>query len=448
MKAAASRLLAAVLLPAAMLASAWLAAAPSIYPTGTTIHDREAAWAGYTVLSVLRAPFVVVIDMDGKVVKQWDGFNTSAGGPARVLPNGEVLAPAGARPGHQESLRLVQQDFNGRELWRAERNEKIELAGATTDSLRQHHDWQRADHPAGYYSPEFTPAGAPARTLVLTHVTREVPSIAPGPLEEDRLIELDAAGNIVWEWRAGDHIDEFGFAAAAREAIRVAAAGGPRGPGAAAAGAAGTRRPFDWLHINSATWLGPNRWHDAGDARFAPDNVMISSRSASFIAIVSRDGRIVWRMGPDFRETPALRAIGQFVGQHHAHLIPKGLPGAGNLLVFDNGGSSGYGAPSPIAPNGVNTLARATSRVLEINPVTFERVWAYAPPDGFFSTNISGAQRLPNGNTLITEGAGGRLFEVTTAGKIVWEYMQPKGADGRNSVYRAYRVPYGWIPQL
>jgi len=27
--------------------------------------------------------------------------------------------------------------------------------------------------------------------------------------------------------------------------------------------------------------------------------------------------------------------------------------------------------------------------------------------------NISGAQRLPNGNTLITEGAGGRVFEVT-----------------------------------
>ena len=441
MKAAASRLIAGLMMLALALASAWLVAAPSVFPTGTTVHDREAAWSGYTVLSVLRAPFVVVIDMDGKVVKQWDGFNTSAGGPARVLPNGDVMAPAGARPGHQESLRLVQQDFNGRELWRAERNEKIELGGTVTDSLRQHHDWQRADFPAGYYSPAYTPASTPRRTLVLAHTTREVPSIAPGTLEEDRLIELDDAGNITWDWRAGDHVGEFGFDAPAREAIRIAATSGPRGPNAPA-------RAFDWLHINSATWLGPNRWHDAGDARFAPDNVIISSRSASFIAIVARDGKVVWRMGPDFRDSPALRAIGQFVGQHHAHLIPKGLPGEGNVLVFDNGGASGYGTPSPIAPNGINTLARATSRVLEINPVTLERVWAYAPPDGFFSTNISGAQRLPNGNTLITEGAGGRLLEVTGAGKIVWEYMQPKGADGRNSVYRAYRVPYGWIPQL
>ena len=61
---------------------------------------------------------------------------------------------------------------------------------------------------------------------------------------------------------------------------------------------------------------------------------------------------------------------------------------------------------------------RPTSRVLEINPVTLELVWSYTNPR-FFSTNISGAQRLPNGNTLITAGAGGRMFEVTKEGAIV-----------------------------
>jgi hypothetical protein len=80
----------------------------------------------------------------------------------------------------------------------------------------------------------------------------------------------------------------------------------------------------------------------------------------------------VWRIGPDFSQSKELRAIGQIIGQHHAHLIPKGLPGAGNLLVFDNGGSSGYGAPSGIAPEGRGTYARAGSRVLEIDPVTLE----------------------------------------------------------------------------
>jgi hypothetical protein len=447
-----------------------IAAAPSVYPTGVTVND-PAAWGGYTVLSLLGAPYVVVMDLNGKIVKQWDGFNTSAGGPARVLPNGDVIATAGAHAGHQESLALVAQDFNGKELWRLDRNETITVDGKQVSALRQHHDWQRSDFPSGYYSPAYTPAAtAKARTLVLTHTTRVVPAIGPGELEDDHIIELDADGRVSWEWRAGDHIDEFGFDAAARTAIRTAATPAPRRAGPAApapaAGAAPAPAPaarpaagagngppavraFDWLHINSATWLGPNKWFDAGDKRFAPDNVIISSRSSSFMAIIARDGHVVWRMGPDFRDSPEMLAIGQIIGQHHAHLIPKGLPGEGNLMMFDNGGSSGYGTPSPIAPQGVNTLARATSRVLEIDPVTMKRVWAYSPGSGFFSTNISGAQRLPNGNTLITEGAGGRLLEVTTAGKIVWEFVNPPAPGGRAAgIYRAYRVPYAWIPQL
>ena len=70
--------------------------------------------------------------------------------------------------------------------------------------------------------------------------------------------------------------------------------------------------------------------------------------------------------------------------------------------------------------------------------------------DFFFSPFISNAQRLPNGNTLITEGSDGRIFEVTAEHEIVWEYICPyKGTVGMpmNWVYRAYRVPYEWVPQ-
>jgi hypothetical protein len=102
-----------------------------------------------------------------------------------------------------------------------------------------------------------------------------------------------------------------------------------------------------------------------------------------------------------------------------------------------------------MARNGYGGLTRAGSRVLEIDPVKMELVWSYAPGAAFYGTNISGAQRLPNGNTLITEGPGGRVFEVTPQRKIVWEYINPAfGSGGSNSVYRAYRVPYDWIPQL
>jgi hypothetical protein len=417
-----------------MLALALAPAAQSVYPTGTTIYKPDLAWNGYTVLSPLASNAALVIDMNGNIVKRWDGYVNSAGGPVRVLPGGGVMAAAGARPPHQESLELVQSDFDGKVVWRFDRNEQIETRdGKTVWSARQHHDWQREDFPAGYYSPEAKP-GEGSRTLILTHTNHINSNVADVMLEDDRLIEVSWDGKIVWEWRASDHIEELGFAADARDVIR-------RGVGFNKA-----RASLDWLHVNSATYLGPNQWFDGGDARFAPNHVIISSRQASLLAIIGRDGKIVWQLGPDFRKSEELRKIGQIIGQHHAHFIPKGLPGAGNVLVFDNGGASGYGFDTPIAPDGTGALARATSRVLEINPVTLELVWSYAAA-GFFSTNISGAQRLANGNTLITAGAPGRIFEVTSDGDIVWEYMYPV-FNPRNAVYRAYRVPYEWIPQL
>jgi len=400
--------------------------AQSVYPTGTTIYDPAKAWNGFTVLSPLAGQAVLVIDMNGAVVKRWEGFNNSAGGPARVFPGGIVMAASGANAPHQESTAIVRRDFAGQELWRFE--------------ARQHHDWQMESFPAGYYSPDGTPSFDTGNTLVLTHVNQMQPNVSGVMLEDDRLVEISPAGSgnkVTWEWTASDHIDELGFAADARKAIKDG-------------GAVNTARgSFDWLHVNSATYVGPNRWFDQGDKRFAPENVIISSREASLLAIVGRNGSIVWRMGPDFTQSPELRKIRQIIGQHHAHLIPKGLPGAGNLLVFDNGGASGYGFANPLAPEGRGAFARATSRVLEINPVTLELVWTYTNPR-FFSTNISSAQRLPNGNTLIDAGNPGRMFEVTKEGAIVWEYIYPYfgGPANANSVYRAYRIPYGWIPQL
>src|ERR1043166_2691572 len=120
-----------VLLAAAVIAVSAYAlkpAAQSVYPTGTTIYDPDRSWNGFTVLSPLNTPAVLVIDMNGTVVKRWDDFNNSAGGPARVLPGGFVMSAAGARPPHQESLELVRKDFAGTVLWRF--------------SARQHHDWQ------------------------------------------------------------------------------------------------------------------------------------------------------------------------------------------------------------------------------------------------------------------------------------------------------------------
>jgi len=67
-----------------------------------------------------------------------------------------------------------------------------------------------------------------------------------------------------------------------------------------------------------------------------------------------------------------------------------------------------------------------------------------------YSSFISSAQRLPNGNTLITEGSSGCFIEVTPTREIVWEYVSPyfDRRMGTPAVYRAYRLPYQWVPQV
>ncbi len=419
-------------------------AVPSVYPTGTTIYDPDRAWNGYTVFIAPEEVGAIVVDMNGNTVKHWEGYHGGAGGPARILPGGYVLAAGPTRPPHQESNALIQMDFEGNVVWQFDRLEQVPAPdGETIWTARQHHDWQREGLHAGYYSPEHATVAEGGRTLVLVHMNHTLPNVSPNVLEDDRIIEISADGEILWDWNFGEHIDELGFSDRARELLLE-----ERDLG-------NSTRGFDWMHVNSATWLGPNRMYDAGDERFHPDNIIISSRYANLTAIIARDGSIPWRLGPDYSETEGGREIGQVQGQHNPHLIPKGLPGAGNLLVFDNGANAGWGSNNVEGAVGPGNIIRANSRVLEIDPVTLEVVWSYSMAGReafkFYSHYISNAQRLENGNTLIIEGADGRLFEVTPDGDIVWEYVSPYFVEREalsNAVYRAYRLPYDWIPQL
>ena len=85
---------------------------------------------------------------------------------------------------------------------------------------------------------------------------------------------------------------------------------------------------------------------------FHPENIIFDSREANFIAIISKKtGKIVWKIGPNWNDDD-VKHIDFIIGPHHAHLIPQGLPGAGNILVFDNGGWGGYGLPNPSSKNG------------------------------------------------------------------------------------------------
>ena len=423
---------------------------PSIYPTGVTIYNPEKCWNGYNLVQTIESG-ALLFDMNGNEVRRWDQFH---GFPNKLLPNGNLIGHSGDRNpkyGMQDGLDLVQIDYDGNIVWKFEKFEFVEDEGEEPRWMaRTHHDYQREGNPVGYYVPGQIPEVNKGNTLILAHQTLYNKKISDKKLLDDVFYEVDWEGNILWQWNANEHFEEIGFSEDAKKTLyenpNVRAADGGVG---------------DWLHINCMSYLGPNKHYDNGDERFHPENIIFDSREANFIAIISKKtGKIVWKIGPNWNDDD-VKHIDFIIGPHHAHLIPQGLPGAGNILVFDNGGWGGYGLPNPSSKNGLKNALRDYSRVLEIDPITLEIVWEFTPESikaaiptdaaKFYSPYVSSAQRLPNGNTLIDEGSDGRVFEVTAEKEVVWEWISPYFTEGRkttnNMIYRAYRYPYDWVPQ-
>ncbi|MGN7777951.1 aryl-sulfate sulfotransferase [Mycolicibacterium sp. 22603] len=415
---------------------------------GVTYLDPDLAHDSYVLFtgadSVTR-----LIDLNGTVLHEWP----YAGVPPRIIDpelNGGRIGDVGvqlsdsgdARGGIYANGTIGQLDWAGGRVWEWG-------AEAPGGAARQNHDW------------ELLPNG---NRLVLVTVPRVVPDLGDHIVGDQGLYEVAPDGRIVWQWLAGDHLDEFGFSDAGWVALRETVARDPEDP-------------WGYLEMNSAKTLGQNHWYDTRpDSVFRPDNILISFRKANIIALIDkRTGALAWRLGPyhpaeagaqhqriSVHKVP--RPVDQTSGQHNPHMIAPGLPGAGNILVFDNQGGAGY----PPASIGIY----AGSRILEIDPVTEDIVWQYTaedsglPPWTFFSSFVSNAQRLPNGNTLITEGMQGRLFQVTPDGDVAWEYHSPYqgyGVAGEPEVkqtrvagvdrlsltalvYRAQAVPFEWVP--
>jgi hypothetical protein len=138
-----------------------------------------------------------------------------------------------------------------------------------------------------------------------------------------------------------------------------------------------------------------------------------------------KGGDILYRWGNPAQYNRGTSGNQQLYQQHHTHWIEPGLPGAGNILIFNNGIGRNYSSVDEIVPpvDGSGNYTIGTGAAFGPTAPT----WTYVgtPTSSFYSAEISGAQRLPNGNTLITSGVQGLLFEVTSAGEIVWKYLNP-----------------------
>ena len=286
----------------------------------------------------------------------------------------------------QKDNEVREVDWDGNIVWRW-----------SNPDCYMHHDSQRLEN---------------GNTLVLCHNAIDIPWISSKPIIDDFIVEVDPQGNVVFRWDTWKHASEFEFDSNAETLIY--------------------NQGLDWAHTNSIQSLPAN---NLNDARFAEGNILVSQRQTNIVFIIDKQTKeIVWKIGPNDNLT---------IGQHQARMITQGNDGAGRILIFDNGGYAGY-----------PTAVRSHSRVIEIDPLTNTIVRNYKNGSSkensfaFFSPFMSGAQKLPNGNTLICEAWTGRLFEINTTGEIVWEYIIPLTADGTfEQVYRAYRVDPDW-PQL
>lgn len=448
-----------------------------------TITER--ATPGYTLFSPLASTTTYLVDLDGEVVHAWETEHNPSS-MVYLRPNGNLV-----RCGHVASPRFsgggmggILQEFT----WEGELVWEHRLAD---DGIHQHHDV------------ELLPDG---NLLVLAweYVEREE-AVARGRdpravgargLWPDVVHELKptppTGAEVVWEWHAWDHLiqdfdegaPDYGSIPDAPERIDVNADHRDR-PAITAAerkrlremeeqmralGYAGDDEEDepetpseedlrrlqspDWLHTNAVAYL-PEYDLIALSTPELCEVWVIDHSTTSAEAAGSTGGRygkggdLLWRWGNPRNYGRGKTADKRLFYQHDPTWL-LGTDDALSLLVFNNGGGRPDGDWSSVIElalpfDPAEGFARATDAAF--GPA--EPAWSYVDREGFYASFISGAQRLPGGNTLVCAGPEGRLFEVTPAGEIVWDFLSPLGGDSQpgaghpdvpaNAIFRAHR---------
>lgn len=385
------------------------------------VLNTERAFDGYTLFAPLGGHESLLINMEGKVVHSWKSANEPANS-VFLLPGGDLLRAAKV----DENSRFGIQGPSGgrveRFSWEGEQTWDFVYS---SEKYHQHHDI------------EPLPNG---NVLIIAwdYISRE-DAIAAGRRPEamsqdgiwpDKIVEVKqtgpTTGEVVWQWRSWDHLVQdfdstrrnFGDVAAHPELIDVNILSRPR---------------TDWMHTNGIAYNADL------------DQIVISLRAFGEIYVIDHSttteeaasgeggrsgmgGDILYRWGNPANYQAGTEAERQLFGQHDARWIAAGRPGSGNITIFNNGSGRPGGDYSsvdelvpPVEKNGTYMLkpgeAFGPSRPL----------WSYTAPNksDFYSSFISGAERLPNGNTLICAGAIGEFFEVDRENEVVWRYHNP-----------------------
>jgi hypothetical protein len=423
------------------------------------LGKTNAATPGYVFFNPLLSDTTYLVDLDGQVVHTWTSrFGTSGG--IYLKDNGNLVR-AGVDPtapvfgGGGQGGWFEELTWDGDVVWEFH---------FTSEQYRPHHDF--ALKPNGNILAIAWEVKTVEEAIAAGRNPEEIPRAGLWP---DWIVELQPKENsdaeIVWEWHLWDHViqefdrtlDNYGVVADHPERLDINAGHLPepvtqeeldrsRAAGFAVSNATVDNRGADLYHMNAINY---NAELDLIAVSLPGiDEILVIDASTTTEEAASgtggrwgKGGDILYRWG-----NPANYARGddsdqRLGGQHDVSWVTSGPNGDVHLLVFNNSvpgadpdQSAVYEIKLPLSESGFELSGDAA-----YGPA--EPVWRYMTEDpmDFFSPFISGAQRLDNGNTLVTEGASGRFFEVDGTGNVVWNYMTPYSGD--------IRYPDGTTPQ-
>ena len=455
----------------ALLATSTLAYERLQGPTELLFYDKAKVFSGYTLFGVGNRTFL--LDMEGRVVHTWP-----VGTNPHLLDNGHIVDASKDDPSGFQGFKEV--DWEGQTVW--EYTEK-------RADYAPHHDWVRT------FNKQLS---APTTLYIANKSISHEQAIAAGadprkgPYEEgqmDAIVEVDLHGNIVWEWWFFDHVVQDVDPAKPNYVGQGKTVADH--PGRINLNMPGKPLKRDWLHCNSIDFNAASGHlviNSVQGELYVIDHdgtFVTGDAKASLAKAASPAGDFLYRFGDPARygqgDPPrvlenwdsATSGHKQMGGSHDASWIPAGLPGAGHLMVFNNGQYLYQRTPQSSILE-INPFLDASGRDLGkyVNPpaagyrretydkdthnqprqISKQVVWSYRSTNshGFFSHIGSSGQRLPNGNTFICSDTEGHFFEVTAAGELAWEYINPVTRDGPvkvlgdvlpmvNSAFRAYR---------
>ncbi len=437
-------------------------------PTETRYWDAARAYNGYTLFGTRGTSYL--IDMEGHVIHTWN-----IGTNPRFTEAGTLIDALGGDPSHSNTWKEL--DWNGNVVWQYTE---------ARSGYWPHHDFEKIFNKKRNDSTFIYIANKDLTSQQCLDAGCDPANNYTGA-QMDVIVEVDRLGNVIWEWSFFDHIVQELYPAKPNYGVVK------NTPGKININMPGNPVKSDWLHCNS---LDYNQTQDLIVINSVQGEFYVIDHGNTFIAnnpdsskklAASSKGDFLYRFGDPARygqgDPPSILANWtkstaghkQLGGAHNVQWIRPGLPGAGNILIFNNaenlfeltpqsyiveinpylnasGTNTGNFVPPPTAGYVVKN-SPDPNLMKEKKNVSKQIVWMYSSKNNtsFYSTIGSSAQRLPNGNTMVCSMNDGHFFEVAPSDSgIVWEYINPVTRLGIkkikvdnyptfNGVFRSYR---------